>query len=248
MTLWRLEWLRLARTMRWLALAGVFAFFGVVGPLTARYFEDILGQFGGEMQITVPAPQPVDGIAQYVNNVSQIGLLVVIIIAAGALAFDARPEAAAFFRTRVRAARDLVVPRYVVTTVASVAAWALGTAIAWALTVVLIGAPSTSGVLLGIVLGGLYLAFAVAVVAALAGVTTSVVTTALGAVVVLLVLPVLSVVGVLEPWLPSELVGASVALAGGAPLSEFARAAGVALVATVALVAFAAQRAQAREL
>lgn len=248
MTLWRLEWLRLTRTSRWLALGGVFVFFGAIGPLTARYMEQILGQVGGDVQITFPAPQPVDGIAQYVSNVSQLGVLVVLIVAAGALAFDARPEAAAFFRTRVHSSRQLVLPRYAVTTAASFAAWALGGVLAWFLTVVLIGAPSAGGVVVGLVYGGIYLAFAVSVVAAMAGITSSVVATVLGAVTVMLVLPVLGVVDAIEPWLPSELVGATVALAGGASAGDFARAVSVAVVATVVLVAVAVGRIGAREL
>ena len=46
---------------------------------------------------------PADGIAQFVGNASQIGLLVVVLVAASALAFDARREMAVFLRTRVRA-------------------------------------------------------------------------------------------------------------------------------------------------
>ncbi len=34
MSLWRLEWLRLIRTRRFLVLAGVFVFFGIVGPVS----------------------------------------------------------------------------------------------------------------------------------------------------------------------------------------------------------------------
>lgn len=37
MNLWRLEWLRLTRTRRLVAIVGVYLFFGLTGPLTARY-------------------------------------------------------------------------------------------------------------------------------------------------------------------------------------------------------------------
>ena len=48
---------------------------------------------------------------QYVSNVSQIGLLVAVVVAAGALAFDAKPEMGVFLRTRVSQIWDILVPR-----------------------------------------------------------------------------------------------------------------------------------------
>ncbi len=37
---WRLEWLRLTRTPRTIALAGVYLFFGLLGPVTAKYLQE----------------------------------------------------------------------------------------------------------------------------------------------------------------------------------------------------------------
>ena len=42
MSLVRLEWLRLWRTYRLLVLVVVFAFFGLLGPLTAAYLPEII--------------------------------------------------------------------------------------------------------------------------------------------------------------------------------------------------------------
>ena len=46
MNLWRLEYLRLRRTWRGPGLTVIFLFFGVLGPITARYIEQILTSFG----------------------------------------------------------------------------------------------------------------------------------------------------------------------------------------------------------
>ena len=78
MTLWRLEWLRLIRTKRWIALVGVFVFFGLLGPLTARYLGEIIDFAGGELEgatIEFPPPVPADGMTQFVSNAMQIGTL-----------------------------------------------------------------------------------------------------------------------------------------------------------------------------
>jgi ABC-2 type transport system permease protein len=153
MSLWRLEWLRLIRTKRWIALVGVFVFFGLLGPLTARYLGEIIDFAGGELEgatIEFPPPVPADGMTQFVSNAMQIGTLVAVIVAAGALAFDAIPEMGVFLRTRVESVREILVPRVVVTTGAVLAAFLVGALTAWYETWALIGAPDTGAVLAGI--------------------------------------------------------------------------------------------------
>ncbi len=144
MTLWTLERLRLLRTNRLLILLGAYLFFGVTGPLTARYLDRILARFGGDVQITLPTPTPPDGITQFIANASQLGLLAVVVVAAGALALDADREKAIFLRTRVRNVWQLLLPRVVTVSVAAIAALVLGTLVATVLSVVLIGSNSTS--------------------------------------------------------------------------------------------------------
>jgi ABC-2 type transport system permease protein len=247
-TLWKLEVLRLTRTNRWMILVGVFAFFGLLGPVTARYFGEIMGRFGGEVQVVIPDATPLDGLLQYMSNASQIGLLAVVVVAAAALAVDARPEAAAFFRTRIPDARTILLPRYAVTTLASIGAFAFGTLLAWAGTVWLIGSLPAAEVVLGMLLGGLYLAFVVAVVAALASVTRTVVTTVFVSLAALLTLPIVGLIDAVKPWLPSDLLGATTEVVAGTPIGEFARAIVMAVVVTVLLLAVAAARQARREL
>ncbi|MEV6966010.1 hypothetical protein AB0M47_12925 [Hamadaea sp. NPDC051192] len=179
MTLWRLEWLRLARTRRLLTILAVYAFFGLTGPLTARYVGEILRAVGTEgVQVTFPEPTPADGIAQFVGNASQIGLLVVTMVAASALAFDARREMSVFLRTRLTSVRPVVLTAYAVNAAAAVAGFALGTACAWYETAVLIGAPPAGSMLIGVAYSSVFLAFAVALVALVAALVRGVLPTA----------------------------------------------------------------------
>lgn len=247
MNLWRLELLRLTRTYRWMILFGVYGFFGVLGPLTAAYLDEILGRFGGDVTVVVPDPRPVDGILQFVSNASQLGLLGVVIVAASALAVDARPEVAAFLRTRVSRASRLLLPRYVVVTVASIAALATGTALAWLMTTVLIGDLPVGGMVVGTIYGALYLAFAVALVAAVSGLARSQTSAVFGALVALVTLPILGLVSAIERWLPSELLAAVGALIDGAPAAEFGTSVAVTVVATALLLWYAIRRLDRRE-
>lgn len=247
MNLWRLEVLRLTRTYRWMILFGVYGFFGILGPITAAYLDEILRRVGGEVTVTVPDPRPVDGIIQFISNASQLGLLAVVVVAAAALALDARPEVAAFLRTRVPHAARLLLPRYVIVTAAAVAALIAGTALAWAMTATLIGGLPAADLVVGTIYGGLYLAFTVAVVTAVAGFVRSQAGAVFGALAVLLALPVLGLVAALKPWLPSELLTAVGALVEGTPAGDYARSVATTITATVALLALAVHRFDRRE-
>jgi len=248
MTLWRLELLRTVRTRRWMLVLGVYAFFGVTGPLLARYLEDIISSFGGgEITITASEPRPVDGVMQFIGNGSQLGLLAVVVLAAGALALDAHPEFSAFLRTKVSHAGSLLLPRYAVATATSVVALVVGTGLAWVVTVPLLGGLPVAAMLVGTLLGALYLAFAVGVVAAMASVVRGVASTVFASLAVLIVLPIIGLVPVISPWLPSELLAAIGGLVEGAPASDYLRSTLMAVVSTVALVLLAARRVERRE-
>jgi len=231
--LWKLEWLRLTRTKRIIGLVGVYVFFGFLGPLSARYMEQILENFGGGVQIVVPEPIAADGITAYVSNAAQIGLLVSVGIAAGALAFDAKPQMGIFLRTRVDHVREILTPRVVVMTAAVVGAFVLGSIAALYESIVLMGSLPIGGWALGTLLGSLYLAFVVAVVAAVSARANSVLVAVMVTVGVLLALPILGIAPDIAEWLPSHLVGAIDGLVRDGSFGDYIRS----IVVTVALTA-----------
>ena len=247
MSLWRVEWLRLRRTHRLWVLAGIYVFFGVTGPLSARYLPEIVDRFAGDVQMTMPAATPAAGMAQFSSNAGQLGLLAVLVVAAGALTFDARPAWSAFLRTRVPRVLDLVVPRVAVVALAAMAALVVGTVVAAATTAILIGTPDLGDVALGALLGGVYLTLAAAVVAAAASVARTAVSTVLVAVGTLLALPLLQLVPTVGEWSPSRLLGAGDALLAGTSFGDLAPALVVALVLVPVLVRGASVRLATRE-
>lgn len=248
MTLWRLEMLRLTRTHRWTIIVGVYVAFAVIGALTARYMGEIMTNFATDIVVEVPDPRPVDGVGQFLGNVTQIGLLAIVIVAAGSLAIDARSEVAAFLRVRVDRARTLLWPRYTAVTALAVFSLLLGTAITWALTDLLIGPLPAAAMTIGTVYGSIYLLFAVAVVAAIAGLVRNTTPTVFLSLVALLLLPVLGLFPPIQPWLPSHLVGAVASMVEGAPAADYLRATAVTLAAIPALLAVAASGLERREL
>ncbi len=103
---------------------------------------------------------PEDGIINYVGQGSRIGMIVLLVVAAGALSFDAHRGLATFYRARATGPFALIWPRFVATATLAVIAYVLGTAAAWFETSLLLGALPADKVLWGLVLEAGFLVFA----------------------------------------------------------------------------------------
>jgi len=245
--LWRLEWIRLTRTRRWIALLGVYLFFGFTGPIIVTYMGTLLESVGN-VEVVLPDPVPADGMANYASNATQVGLLVSVGMAAAALAFDSNPQMGTFLRTRVKSIARIITPRYVTITSAIAVSFTAGSLAAYYETTVLIGSLPFGRWLLGTLLGCLYLAFAVSVVAAVMPMTRTVMPTVVAALVVLLLFPVVGLISNVGAWLPSHLVGALDGLAGGIEPTEYLKTAATTIIATAALLAISVRTSQQRSI
>lgn len=246
MTLWRLEFLRLWRTQRWLILLAVFMSFGLLGPLTARFLPDLMESLGEDAVGALPPMGPPDGITQYIGNAAQIGVLAVAFVGAAAIAFDARLEISVFLRTRATV-RAIITPRLVATALAAVVAFSCGMAVAYVGTGILLEWLDPWAVIVGTALFGLYFVFATCVIAFVSGFVRSVPAVALLSVGFLIVLGLLNLVTPLAPWLPSTLVGAIDSLIRDGGFSYW-RAIAVTLLLSTGMVAYAVHRLERREL
>lgn len=247
MSLWRLEWLRLVRTRRLVALIGVYLFFGFTAAPMARYMREILGRFAGGVQIALPDPQPVDAVAGFVSNVGQIGLVVFVAVVTSAVAIDAHREMAVFLRTRSPFAAVLL-PRFVVNAAAGASAFTLGMSATWYGTALLFGPLDLSAMVAGCVLEAMYLTCVAAVATAWASIVRSVLATVGLTLGTALVLGIVGSLGELGRWSPSTLLGSPTGLVAGATLESFAGPTVVVIVAVPLLLWFATSRGARREI
>ena len=248
LTAWRLEWLRLVRTPRLFALVAVYGFFGLLGPILARYMQQLLQHTQSNLTITAADPRPVDAMTNFVSEINQTALVVAVVVSAGALAFDSRRGVATLLRTRATSIAELVLPRFVVSAAAVITAYLVGTLAAWYETTLLLGRLPTAEVVLGFVCGAVYLVFVVAVTAAAASIARSVLATVGIAVAVLLLLPIAAIASELQRWLPSSLATAPVDLLGTADIGDYAPTLVVTVLASTALFRLATWRLKNREL
>jgi ABC-2 type transport system permease protein len=240
MTLWHLEWLRLVRTRRLVALLGVNSLLGLTTPYLARYQNEVFEQVGGGVELTMPDATTADALDMFGSNAGQLGVLTVLIVAVLAFAADGGPRTI-FLRTRVHRDRDLVLPALAVNGLAATAAWTCGLALAYYETAVLITPPAVGMTLLGWLFGTLYHWFLVA----LALLCTRLMSGTVGAIVVpVAVLLALGLAGTMERvrgWVPTALAGARGDLVRDGDPSRFVPGVLVTLAASV-LAAYAGIR------
>jgi len=246
--LWRLELLRLTRSRGGLALGAVYLVFGFLGPVLATYLPNLVKYAQSGVTITMADPTPKDGIREYVSQVGQTGLIVLVAVAASALSFDSRRGLSTFLRTRASSLWILVAPRYVVVSLGAAAVYTLGMLVAWYETRLLIGALPVGSMLVGLGLGCLYLGFATAVTTAAASVARSTVGSVGLALAVLLFLPLAGLAPAVHSWLPSTLASAPFDLLATTTPGDYVRPALVSVAAGAVLVATAVTRLHRREI
>ena len=91
------------RTNRLLVVVAIFAIFGIISPLTAKYTPELLKLLGtgnGGVTVTVPTPTVHDAIAQFIKNVAGTGILVAVLLPMGIVAREKERGTAAFVLTK----------------------------------------------------------------------------------------------------------------------------------------------------
>ncbi len=247
---WRLELVRAWRTRRLIVLLAAFVIVGLGDPVLTYYLPELVsgGPRDNGVHVVLPRQTALDGITGVAGSLAELDTLVVAIVAAASLVFDARPALAAFYRTRLRQPVRLVLPRYLVMTALAVAALAAGTLAAWYETSVLLGPVPAAGLAGGFALEAVWFCFVTSLVAAFASVVRSAGAAAGSAIAVLLALALLGSVSVISSWLPTRLSASLPDLISPDSAGGIWHAVIVAAAAAVLLVVVAVRRLGRREL
>ncbi|MGC0422403.1 hypothetical protein [Embleya sp. AB8] len=246
--LWRLELLRLVRTRRWLLLLVAYPGVGLIGPVFAKHRDRILDALHIDAVTPSTGMRADNGMAVYSYCAGEVGILVGIALMSSALAVDHRPGLAAFHRTRLRRPRDLVLPRYTVTTTALAIAYVLGTLIAWAQVHWMFGAMPARTVLYGMFYGLAGSVLEVSLVAGMAAFLRRPVAIFGVSLVTIIVMPLAALWRPLRTWLPTELMGAPIQLLRGHTPSEYNGNLAVAVLLSALCVWLAVWRIGRREM
>ncbi len=120
---------------------GILLFFALTGPAFAKYAPQIVAAVGGSQLagFRLPAPVFLDSYAQWVKNLSQIGLFAIIIIYGGIVSSERRSGTAALVLTKPVSRSGFVAAKMLVHAVFLAVTVMAGTVITWGGTALLFG-------------------------------------------------------------------------------------------------------------
>lgn len=123
------EWMESLRTYRALLLPAVFFLFGMMSPLAAKLMPDIFSGMNMEgVTITVPTPTAIDAYAQLFKNLTQMGIVVLLLVFSGMLSGEIAKGTLIPILTKGLSRNTVILAKYTV----SLALWTVSLAVSCA--------------------------------------------------------------------------------------------------------------------
>jgi ABC-2 type transport system permease protein len=135
------------RTHKFLIVAAVFLVFGFATPLLIKYMPQLIEMAGDDIVVQMPEPSAVMAISEYANTLVQVGTLVAVLVAMGAIARERERGLAAMILSKPVSRGAFVTAKLAAMSVTFVMALALGSAACYVYTVLLIGPADASAFL-----------------------------------------------------------------------------------------------------
>jgi ABC-2 type transport system permease protein len=208
------------RTYRLLIVVAVFVFFGLGSPLFAWLMPEILGWIGNTGGVTIEAPPPtyLEAMAQYVKNLSQIVLFVIIFLIMGSVSGEKELGTAAFVLVKPASRLRFILAKVVASWLVLLSGFICAAAACGLYTRLLFGTLPINPYILSNVTLLLYMLTITAITLFFSAALASPILSGIVSFLVWILLSVLSGLGRPGAFLPGELVAQAGAVFTGAPL------------------------------
>lgn len=209
-----------ARSYRLLILGLVFVFFGLASPLLAKFTPEILKSVGQGQGVTIVLPEPTatDAVAQFVKNVSQIALFVLVFLTMGSVVAEKERGTAAFVLVKPASRTAFLAAKLVILWITSAAALLLSALCAYAYTALLFPPPAPADFVVACLALLLHVLVFVTTTFFWSTVARSQVVSGVLSFLTWILLASLSGLGYASEFLPGRLLTASASAAAGASL------------------------------
>ncbi len=160
----RKELLEQRRTYKLLIMLAVFTIFGTMSPLLAKLMPDLFKSMEIEgMTITIPEPTFIDAYAQFFKNVTQMGVIVLLLVFSGSMSHDLSKGTLTNVLAKGLPRASVILSKYT----ASLALWtlslALSAAVNYVYTLYLFGSHTAANLMLSLLCLWLFGAFLIAI-------------------------------------------------------------------------------------
>ncbi len=195
------------RTYRLVIVGGVFLFFGISTPLLLKYLPDILKLAGEQVPIELPQFTAADSLLEYAGTVGQIGVLIAVLLAMGAIANERRHGTAVITLSKPVSHAAFVTAKLIAVSLTFLVSLTVASLFCFGYTVWLIGSASAGAFAILNLLLGLFLVFCLSLTLFFSSLFKS--SLAAGGISIALLISqgVLSAVPVVGDYLPGKLLG-----------------------------------------
>jgi ABC-2 type transport system permease protein len=131
-------------TYRFLIVSAVFLLFGIAMPLLQKYSAQLLSGSTEGASITLPPPSAAAALMDYISSIAQFGLLVVVLMAMGAIANEIKHGTAIVSLTKPVSRTAFVTSKLAALSMTFVVSLGIGSTICFAYSTWLIGPVSLS--------------------------------------------------------------------------------------------------------
>ena len=236
------------RTYRLVVVAGVFLLFGITTPLMLKYLPEIikLAGAGDQLPVEIPPPTAVQSLVEYSGTVGQIGVLVAVLVAMGAIANELQRGTAVITLSKPVTRAAFVTAKWIAMSSTFLVSLAAASAICFAYTVWLIEpADAMSFFYLNLLLA-VFLVFCLAVTLFFSSLFRSSLAAGGISIAVLVAQAGFSVLPVVGDYMPGKLLGWGNALFAGS--QSYWWAFGITIAATVLSLYFAQRSLRKKEM
>jgi ABC-2 type transport system permease protein len=131
------------RTRRFIVVGAVFIIFGMISPLLARFLPEILSSVEGAEQFAglIPEPTIADAAVQYINNITQFGFILAIVLGMGAVAGEKEKGTAAMILSKPMPRWAFIISKFVAQSIVYLTSFIIAAISAYYYTYFLFGPP-----------------------------------------------------------------------------------------------------------
>jgi ABC-2 type transport system permease protein len=235
------------RTYRFLIVGGIFVFFGITNPLTIKYLPQIIKLAGDQISIDVPPPTAAQSLVGYAGDIGQIGVLVAVLMAMGAIANELRHGTALMTLSKPVSRGAFVSSKLIALSTSFIVAMVVASMFCFAYTVLLIESADVVAFIGTNLLLALFLVFCLAVTLLFSSFFKSSLAAGGISIGIIIVQAVIAAVPVIGDYMPGKLIGWGNNLVNGVP-DTYWWALAITLVVTGCCVYLAQRRLKNKDL
>ncbi len=195
------------RTYRILIVGGIFLFFGLTTPLLDKYLPQIIELSGQNVPVEIPAATGITTLQGYAGTIGQLGVLIAVLIAMGAIANEVRSGTAVITLSKQITRAAFVSAKLLAMSATFLLSLAVASLLCYVYTAFLIGSADALAFLELNLLMALFLVFCLAVTLLFSSLFKSSLAAGGISIGVIIALAVLASVPVVGNYLPGKLLG-----------------------------------------